>query len=71
MPNLSVASGAWLQARLKGVSCFSFSGLVLSQSDVLHTMQHWQVYQKWNKRFFHECYHAYQEGQADKDPAER
>ena len=33
-------------------------------------MQHWHVYRKWNTFFFQECYQAFQEGRADKDPAE-
>jgi hypothetical protein len=41
---------------------------LIQASDVAHTMQHWHVYIKWNERFFHECYHAYLEGRAEKDP---
>jgi hypothetical protein len=33
-------------------------------------MQHWNIYRKWNILFFEECYKAYLEGRADKDPAE-
>eukprot|EP00977_Amphora_coffeiformis_P008101 scaffold1815_cov208-Amphora_coffeaeformis.AAC.4 len=43
---------------------------LIQASDVSHTMQHWQVYVKWNERFFRECYKAYREGRADKDPSE-
>ena len=32
-------------------------------------MQHWNVYQKWNERFFFECYAAYKSGRAEKDPS--
>ena len=42
----------------------------IQASDVVHTMQHWQTYRKWNEHFFMECYKAYQEGRADKDPSE-
>jgi hypothetical protein len=28
------------------------------------------VYRKWNERFFVECYQAYKDGRADKDPAQ-
>jgi len=28
------------------------------------------IYRKWNARFFEECYKAYQDGRADKDPSE-
>ena len=33
-------------------------------------MQHWHIYRKWNERFFMECYQAYEDGRAEKDPAE-
>lgn len=39
-------------------------------SDVVHTMQHWQIYRKWNERLFMECYKAYKEGRAEKDPSQ-
>eukprot|EP00977_Amphora_coffeiformis_P011778 scaffold2872_cov193-Amphora_coffeaeformis.AAC.1 len=43
---------------------------LIQASDVAHTMQHWHIYQKWNERFFVECYQAYREGRAEKDPSE-
>ena len=43
---------------------------LIQASDVAHTMQHWNVYAKWNERFFNECYAAYLAGRADKDPSE-
>ncbi|CAJ1943563.1 unnamed protein product [Cylindrotheca closterium] len=43
---------------------------IIQASDVVHTMQHWTVYQKWNKRLFCEMMSAYQAGRADKDPSE-
>lgn len=43
---------------------------LIAASDVAHTMQHWHVYQKWNKRFFHECYNAYLSGRSEKNPAD-
>jgi hypothetical protein len=42
---------------------------IMQASDVAHTMQHWNVYQKWNKCLFDEMLAAYQAGRADKDPA--
>ena len=42
---------------------------LIQASDVAHTMQHWQVYQKWNSMLFHEMYRAFQEGRSDKDPS--
>jgi hypothetical protein len=43
---------------------------LIQASDVAHTMQHWQVYVKWNERLFHELYAAHKAGRADKDPSE-
>lgn len=43
---------------------------LIQASDVAHTMQHWNVYLKWNERFFVECYAAYKAGRAEKDPSE-
>ena len=42
---------------------------LIQASDVAHTMQHWHVYIKWNERFFLECYKAYLDGRAEKDPS--
>jgi hypothetical protein len=41
---------------------------IIQTSDVAHTMQHWHVYQKWNKRLVTEMYAAYKAGRADKNP---
>ena len=43
---------------------------LIQASDVAHTMQHWHVYRKWNERFFLECYQAYKDGRAEKNPAD-
>jgi Adenylate and Guanylate cyclase catalytic domain/3'5'-cyclic nucleotide phosphodiesterase len=43
---------------------------LIQASDVSHTMQHWHVYRKWNERFFMECYEAYVNDRAEKDPTE-
>jgi class 3 adenylate cyclase len=42
---------------------------LIQASDVAHTMQHWQIYRKWNERLFREMYSAYQDGRAEKDPS--
>jgi class 3 adenylate cyclase len=42
---------------------------LIQASDVAHTMQHWHVYRQWNERFFQECYKAYKEGRAERDPS--
>jgi len=41
---------------------------IMQASDVAHTMQHWQVYQKWNRRLFDELYTAFRAGRMSKDP---
>ena len=43
---------------------------VIQASDVSHTMQHWHVYQKWNRRLFLEMHAAYKAGRLAKDPSE-
>jgi hypothetical protein len=43
---------------------------IIQASDVAHTMQHWHVYQSWNKRLVKEMYAAYKAGRADKIPLE-
>jgi len=41
---------------------------IIQASDVAHTMQHWHVYQKWNRRLFEEMYTAYKGGRLGSDP---
>lgn len=43
---------------------------IMQASDVAHTMQHWHVYQKWNRRLFDELYTAYRAGRMEKDPTD-
>ncbi|KAL3922057.1 MAG: hypothetical protein SGILL_002411 [Bacillariaceae sp.] len=43
---------------------------LIQASDVSHTMQHWNVYRKWNQRLFEEMYQAYLDGRSEKDPSE-
>jgi hypothetical protein len=43
---------------------------IIQAADVAHTMQHWQVYIKWNERLFQELYLAYEDGRSEKDPSE-
>ena len=44
---------------------------IIQAADVAHTMQHWYVYQKFNKRLFNEMYKSYKEGRnGEKDPAD-
>jgi len=43
---------------------------IIQAADVSHTMQHWQVYMKWNERLFQESYKAYESGRSEVDPSE-
>jgi hypothetical protein len=43
---------------------------IIQASDVAHTMQHWHIYCKWNKRLLHEMYRAFKAGRMAKDPSE-
>ncbi len=41
---------------------------IIQASDVSHTMQHWHVYTKWNRRLFEEMHLAFAQGRMAKDP---
>ncbi|CAB9531150.1 calmodulin-dependent 3',5'-cyclic nucleotide phosphodiesterase 1B [Seminavis robusta] len=41
---------------------------IMQASDVSHTMQHWHIYRKWNRRLFQELSLAYRQGRMGKDP---
>jgi 3'5'-cyclic nucleotide phosphodiesterase len=43
---------------------------ILQASDVIHTMQHWDVYQKWNQCSLEETYVAYQSGHGTTNPTD-
>ena len=43
---------------------------LIQASDVSHTMQHWSIYLKWNRRLFEEMHKAYVDGRSNKDPSE-
>ena len=43
---------------------------IIQASDIAHTMQHWQTYQKFNTRLFNERYLAWLNGHLAKNPAE-
>ena len=43
---------------------------LIQASDVAHTMQHWAIYQKWNRRLFEEVYTAYKAGRSPSNPAD-
>ena len=42
---------------------------LIQASDISHTMQHWNVYVKWNKRLFMERYDAFKSGKSSSDPS--
>jgi hypothetical protein len=42
---------------------------LIQASDVAHTMQHWEIYKKWNERLFTEMYAAFASGRTDTDPS--
>lgn len=50
--------------------CSSLNVLQIQASDVAHTMQHFTVYLKWNRRLFQEMYSAFATGRSAKDPSE-
>lgn len=41
---------------------------IIQASDVAHTMQHWHVYCKWNRKLFQEAYAAYAAGRTNENP---
>jgi len=42
---------------------------IMQASDVCHTMQHWHIYRKWNKRLFFELMKAFKAGRMASDPS--
>ena len=42
---------------------------IIQASDVSHTMQHWHVYRKWNRKLFVEMTLAYRSGRMGTDPS--
>lgn len=42
---------------------------LIQASDVAHTMQHWEIYKKWNDRLFKEMWVAYDSGRTDTNPS--
>eukprot|EP00934_Nitzschia_sp_Nitz4_P007763 Nitzschia sp. Nitz4//scaffold37_size175936//118664//127302//NITZ4_002057-RA/size175936-augustus-gene-0.10-mRNA-1//1//CDS//3329549821//7753//frame0 len=43
---------------------------LIQASDVAHTMQHFEVFKKWNKRLFNEVMNAYEGGRAEVNPTQ-
>lgn len=43
---------------------------LIQASDVVHTMQHWHIYRKWNERLFVEMMEAYKAGRMAKNPVD-
>jgi class 3 adenylate cyclase len=50
----------------KATTVFAY---IIQASDVAHTMQHWHIYQKWNRRLFNEQYTAFIEGKETENPS--
>ena len=42
---------------------------LIQASDVAHTMQHFEVFKKWNERLFYEVYTAFDSGRGANDPS--
>lgn len=42
---------------------------LIQASDISHTMQHWNIYIKWNELLFMEMYKAFKAGRLEKDPS--
>jgi len=42
---------------------------IMQASDVVHTMQPWTIYLRWNQRLFDEHYTAYKAGRIEHDPS--
>ena len=42
---------------------------LMQASDVAHTMQHWQIYRRWNEAYFMECSQSFVDGRSEQDPA--
>jgi hypothetical protein len=42
---------------------------LIQASDVSHTMQHWEIYKKWNEKLFCEMFMAFTTGRVDVDPS--
>lgn len=63
IPTRSTALDDWNRKATIVIEC------IIQPSDISHTMQHWHVYQKWNKCLFNEMYTAYENGRSDKTPA--
>lgn len=42
---------------------------LIQASDVSHTIQHWEVYRKWNERLFIEMHVAFKTGRVESDPS--
>jgi 3'5'-cyclic nucleotide phosphodiesterase len=43
---------------------------LIQASDVVHTMQHWHIYRKWNERLFEEMHVAYEQDRANRSPVD-
>lgn len=42
---------------------------LIQASDIAHTMQHWEIYKKWNEKLFKEMWISYDSTRTDTDPS--
>ena len=42
---------------------------IIQASDISHTMQHWQIYLRWNEKLFAEMHRAFRNGLSDTNPS--
>ena len=42
--------------------------IIIQASDVIHGMQHWEIFRKWNERLYQEMIAAYESGRVDGNP---
>jgi hypothetical protein len=61
--------GVQEQASLRNLQATLVIETIIQAADVAHTMQHWQVYRKWNVRLFEELYQGFVNGRILKDPS--
>jgi hypothetical protein len=65
----SKGKGVQEQASLRNLQATLVIETIIQAADVAHTMQHWQVYRKWNVRLFEELYQGFVNGRILKDPS--
>lgn len=67
--NLLAASVEYDAAEERSRKATVVMDLIIQAADISHMMQPFDVYEKWNRRLYHEMHSAYVEGRAAKDPS--